>query len=103
MKARVQLKVRAGAKKTSFTGSLGDASKLDVSVPPVDGRANEEIIRFLAALCGTPRSAVRIISGVSSTRKLIEITGIDEGTLARVILESHGSGPHTGSTRKRKA
>jgi uncharacterized protein (TIGR00251 family) len=82
---------------------VGDALKLDVSAPPVDGKANEEIIRFLAQLCGTPRSAVRIVNGVSSARKLINIDGIDEGTLARVILETHGSRPHTGSAPKRKA
>ena len=103
MKAHIQLKVRPGAKQTAFTGRLGDAWKLDVSSPPVDGKANEEIILFLAELFGTPRSAVRIVSGRASARKLIEIVGIDNGTLTRVILESHGSRPHTGSASKRKS
>jgi uncharacterized protein (TIGR00251 family) len=103
LKAHIQLKVRPGAKQAAFTGRLGDAWKLDVSSPPVDGKANEEIIRFLAKLFGTPRSAVRIVSGRDSARKLIEIVGIDSGTLARVILESHGSRPHTGSASKRKS
>lgn len=103
MKAHIQLKVRPGAKQTAFTGRLDDIWKLDVSSPPVDGKANEEIIRFLAELCGTPRSALRIVSGAGSPRKLIEIAGMDNETLARVILESHGSRPHTGSASKRKS
>jgi uncharacterized protein (TIGR00251 family) len=103
LKVRVQLKVRAGAKQTSFTGLLGDVWKLDVSAPPVDGRANAEIIRYIAELCGTPRSAVRIVSGTANPRKIIEVMGIEEEALARVILESHGSRTHTGSAPKRKA
>ena len=102
MKARIQLKVRAGAKKTSFTGRLGDAWKLEVSAPPVDGRANEEIIRFIADMCGMQRSAVRMVSGGANPRKVIEIDGIDEATVARVILESHGSRTDTGRAPKRK-
>jgi uncharacterized protein (TIGR00251 family) len=102
LKTRIQLKVRAAAKQTTFTGRLGAAWKLDVAAPPVDGRANEEIIRFIAEILGTQRSAVRIVSGAGGPRKILEIIGIDEGTLARVILESHGSRTHTGSAPQRK-
>ena len=77
MKARLTLKVRAGARKTEFAGKYGDAWKLHVAAPPVDGKANEAIIRFLAKLAGVPAAAVRIVSGFTGSTKIVEIEGID--------------------------
>ena len=94
--ARITLKIRAGAKRTAFAGKLGDIWKLGVAAPPVDGRANEAPIKFLGRLAGQPMSAVRIVSGFTSTLKTIEIEGIDAESLDRAILESHGSETHTG-------
>jgi hypothetical protein len=91
MKARVALKVRAGARKTEFAGRFGDAWKLHVAAPPVDGKANEAIVRFFAKLTGVPANSVRIVTGLAATGKLIEIDGIDPRTLERAILESQGS------------
>jgi uncharacterized protein YggU (UPF0235/DUF167 family) len=98
MKTRVQLKVRPGATETAFTGRFGDAWKLNVAAPPVDGRANEAIVRFLARITGVPSSSVRIVTGASASMKLIEVDGIDGQTLERVILESHGPRPNSGRT-----
>ena len=97
MKARLTLKVRAGARKTEFAGKLGDAWKLHVGAPPVDGKANEAIVRFLAKLAGVPAASVRIVSGFTGTTKIVEIGGIDSAALQRAILESHGHPSHTGS------
>jgi hypothetical protein len=55
---------------------LGDAWKLDLAAPPVDGKANEECVRYLAEWAGVPRSRVRIVTGATSRRKLIEIEGM---------------------------
>jgi uncharacterized protein (TIGR00251 family) len=103
MKARIAIKVRASARKTEFAGRLGEAWKLHVAAPPVDGKANEAIVRFLAQLAGVPANGVRIVTGLSASNKLIEIDGIDPETLERAILESHGSGSNTGSSAARKA
>jgi uncharacterized protein len=97
VKARIELKVKAGAKVTGFAGRVGDAWKLNVAAPPVNGAANEAIIRHLAELARVPRSAVRIMRGGGNSRKIIEVDGIGSETLERVILESHGPRPHTGS------
>ncbi len=97
MKARLTLKIRAGARKTEFAGSYGAGWKLHVAAPPVDGKANEAIIRFLAKLAGIPSTGIRIVSGFTSATKIIELQGIDSEHLQRAILESHGDPPDTGS------
>ena len=93
---RITLKIRAGAKRTAFAGKDGNTWKLQVAAPPVDGKANDMLIKFLAKLTGRPTSAVRIVSGFTSSTKTIEIDGIDFESLDRAILESHGPEPHTG-------
>ena len=103
MKARVTIKIRAGARKTGFADRLGDAWKLQVAAPPVDGKANEAIVRFLGKLLSVPASSVRIVSGFTAATKIIEIEGIDSGTLERAILESHGPRSNSGSSAPRKA
>ena len=103
MKTRVTLKVRPGAGKTAFAGKLGDAWKLQVAAPPVDGKANDAIIRFLAKLAGVPASGVRIVSGFTGSNKIVELDGIDCETLDRVIVSSNESAGNTGSAAARKA
>ena len=103
MKARFTLKIRASARKTAFAGKHGGAWKLNVAAPPVDGKANDAIITFLAKLSGVRSSSVQIISGHTCPIKLIEIDGIDSTQIERVILESNGPPPHTGSAAARKA
>lgn len=93
MKVRLTLKVRAGARKTEFAGKLDDAWKLHVAAPPVDGKANEAIVRFIrsiAKLAGVPAASVRIVSGFTHSTKIVEIAGVDAEALNRAILESHG-------------
>lgn len=103
MKARLTLKIRAGARKTEFMGKYGDAWKLHVSAPPVDGKANEAIVRFLARLAGVPAAAVRIVSGFTGSMKIVEVQGVDSEHLHRAILESNGHPPDTGSTASSEA
>ena len=101
MKARLTLKVRAGARKTVFAGMHGDAWKLSVAAPPVDGQANQAIVRFLAELAGLQASAVRLVSGFTASMKIVELEGIDPESLRRAILESHGPSSHSGSAAPR--
>ena len=71
-----QVKVHPRAKKDAITGALGDALKLSLTAPPVEGRANEACIEFFARLLKVPRSSITIASGQSSRLKVIRITGI---------------------------
>ena len=74
--ATFAIKVHPRAGKNAITGELGDALKLSLTVPPVEGRANEACIEFLANLLKVPRSSVTIASGQSSGRKVIRVSGI---------------------------
>ena len=68
--------VQPKASPTECIGVHGDALKIRVAAPPVDGAANEEVVRFLARALAIPRTAVQIESGTSGRRKRIRITGV---------------------------
>lgn len=80
------IKVQPRARRNAIAGELGDALKLALTAPPVDGRANEACIDFLAVVLQVPRSSVSIVSGQSSQRKVIRIVGVS----AREIRERLG-------------
>ena len=69
------LHIQPGAKKTEFAGLHGDALKIRLAAPPVDGKANEALIRFIADTLALPKSAVCLKSGQTSRRKVLEVTG----------------------------
>jgi uncharacterized protein len=73
------VKLRPRAKRDAVVGELGDALKLAVAAPPVEGRANEACIRFLAELLKVPRSSITIASGHSTRNKIIRIAGLTAG------------------------
>ena len=81
--ARVTVKVHPRARRTAIHGRLGDAYKLDLAAPPVDGKANEECVRFFAELAGVPRSRVRIVTGATSRVKVVEVEGITQEEIER--------------------
>jgi uncharacterized protein len=70
------VKVHPRARKNAITGELGDALKLSLTAPPVEGQANEACIEFLAKLLNLPRSSITIASGLSSRRKVIRVVGL---------------------------
>jgi uncharacterized protein (TIGR00251 family) len=74
--ATFQVKVHPRAKKNAITGELGDALKLALTTPPIDGRANEACIAYLAELLNVPRSSVTIAAGDTSRQKLIRVAGL---------------------------
>ncbi len=102
-KTRFTFKVRAGARKTEFAGRYGNAWKFNIAAPAVDGKANEALTTFMAKLFGVRNSCVQIISGQTSPMKIIEIEGVEGAQAERVILESNGLTPNTGSAAARKA
>ena len=85
MKTRISLKVTAGARTTALAGRFGDAWKLHVAGPPVDGKANDAITKFFADLLSIPRSAVRIVSGLTSARKIVEIEDAPQEAVAALL------------------
>lgn len=83
--ARVTVKVHPRAKRSGIAGRLGEAYKLDLAAPPVDGKANEECVRFFAELAGVSRSAVRIVKGATSRMKVVEVDGVGQAELEQKI------------------
>jgi len=70
------VKIHPRAKKTGITGEIGDALKVSLTAPPVEGRANQACIEFLAKLLKVPRSSVTIASGQTSRNKVIRVSGV---------------------------
>lgn len=73
----VPVHVQPRAAKTEVAGLHGDAIKIRLKAPPVEGAANDELIRFLAKKLGVPRHAVRIVSGATSRTKRVSVDGIE--------------------------
>lgn len=70
------IKVVPNASRSAVAGWLGEALKVKVHAPPVEGRANEELCSFLAAQLGLPRRSVTVLRGDSSRLKLVRIEGL---------------------------
>ena len=82
----VHLYVQPRTSKTEVVGRHGDAIKIRVKAPPVDGAANEELIRFLAKRFKVPRKAVELVSGSSSRHKQIAIEGVTPAEIVESLL-----------------
>jgi uncharacterized protein len=76
------LHIQPGARTTAFAGVHGDALKIRLAAPPVDGKANTALIAFLAEAFGLPRSAVVLKSGHSARRKVVALSGISPSAVA---------------------
>jgi hypothetical protein len=67
------LHVQPGAKRTEVAGQHGDALKVRLAAPPVDGKANGELLRYLADAFGVPLRNVKLVRGESSRQKVVRI------------------------------
>ena len=89
----VTLAVRAqpGAKRTVVVGVYGEGVaaqlKIALQAPPIEGRANEALVHFLAATFRVPRASVELVSGELSRSKVFLLRGVTEEQ-ARTVLES---------------
>lgn len=72
----LNLHIQPGAKNTEIVGLHGDALKIRLAAPPVDGKANAALIAFIAAKVGAGRTAVEVISGQTSRAKRVRVAGI---------------------------
>ena len=83
-RVRFTVHVQPRASRTEIAGVHGDALKVRLAAPPVDGAANEALVRFLSESLGVPRRAVKIIHGASSRTKRVEVEGIDPSHARRL-------------------
>lgn len=75
------LHIQPGARKTEFAGLHGDALKIRLVAPPVDGKANEALLKFIADTLGMAKTAVSLKSGSTSRRKVLELKGVDRAAI----------------------
>jgi uncharacterized protein (TIGR00251 family) len=74
---RLRLRIQPRAARTELVGLHGDAIRIRLSAPPVDGAANEALLKFLADKLSVPLRAVRLTAGEASRSKVVTVTGID--------------------------
>ena len=72
----IQVHASPRASKTQVQGLHGDALKIRLQAPPVDGKANETLIEFLAKTLGIPQRQITLISGQTSRQKRLNLQGI---------------------------
>jgi hypothetical protein len=70
------VRIHPRAKKNAIIGELGEALKVALTAPPVEGQANEACIEFFANLLKVPRSSVSIAAGQASRNKVIRVAGL---------------------------
>jgi len=85
VQATLTVHVQPRAKRSEIVGWHGDAVKIRVAAPPVDGGANEELTRVLAAALGVPHSAVTVVSGASGRRKRVAIDGMSRDAVLHTL------------------
>ena len=83
---RITIHVQPRASRTELVGEHGDAIKLRVAAPPVEGAANEEVVRFVAKQLGVSASAITLVSGATSRRKIIDVAGISPDEAQQKLL-----------------
>ena len=74
--ATFAVRVQPRARKNAVVGEIGDALKIALTAPPVEGRANEACIAFLAEFLKVPRSSVTIAAGQTSRNKVVRVGGL---------------------------
>ncbi|HEX6107033.1 MAG TPA: DUF167 domain-containing protein [Gemmatimonadales bacterium] len=95
---RLHLRVQSRASRTEVAGRHGDLLRVRIAAPPVEGAANDALVRFLARTLGVPRGAVRLVAGETGRTKVVEVAGLSEADArARLLpeppLASGGPGP----------
>lgn len=84
--ATFSVKVHPRAKRDAIAGTVGDALKLALTAPPVEGKANEACLRLLADLLRVSRSSVTIAAGETSRNKLIRVQGLTAAQVKERLL-----------------
>ena len=80
------LHVQPGARVTAIAGLHGEALKIRLAAPPVDGKANQALIDFLADSLGVAKRRIELVSGASSRAKRVRIEGVTAALIAQRLL-----------------
>ncbi len=81
----LRIHVQPRASHNQVAGLQGEALKLRLSAPPVDGKANKAVLAYLAEVLNLPKSALSLKSGQQCRQKTIRITGASEGLIRQLL------------------
>ena len=84
-RVRFSVRVQPRASRDELAGIHGDAIKIRLSAPPVDGAANDALVNFLSTVFAVPKRAIRILAGETSRSKVVEIEGITARAIHDVV------------------
>ena len=89
---RLAVQIQPNAKKTEVVGVLDDALKIKLQAAPIEGKANDALVRWVAGTLSVPRSAVEITHGHTNKRKLIAVKalGLTADTAAALLYPNAG-------------
>jgi uncharacterized protein (TIGR00251 family) len=73
---RFEVHAKPRAKKSKVIGERGDAVEIALAAPPVDGAANEELVRFVASVLAVRQRDIEVVRGETSREKLLAVTGL---------------------------
>ena len=82
------VRVQPRARRNAIAGEIGEALKISLTAPPLDGRANQACIDFLAELLNVPRSSITIISGQTSRNKVVRVRGVTSDFVRRKLASA---------------
>jgi uncharacterized protein (TIGR00251 family) len=89
----LELKIIPNAPRNEVVGWLGGALKVKVHAPALEGKANEELLDFLATKLGVPRRAVTLLRGAKSRQKTVGLAGLDLATVReRLVVQAGRNG-----------
>lgn len=83
--ATFEVKVVPRASKNQIVGREGNAVKIRLNAPPVEGKANEALVKFLAEMLGVHRAQIEIVSGHSSQHKIVRVHGVAPDQIEKLI------------------
>jgi uncharacterized protein len=86
--AVLTLHIQPGAKKTEIVGLHGEALKIRLASPPVDGKANAALLEFLAKKVGAGRTALELVSGQTSRSKRVRVAGFAAEEVRAALLQA---------------
>jgi uncharacterized protein (TIGR00251 family) len=82
---RLALHIQPRASRTAVVGEHGGRLKIALAAPPVDGKANAELCKFIAKQCGIARSSVILLSGETSRQKDLLVSGMSPESVAAAL------------------
>lgn len=85
---RLSVRVQPRASRSRLVGLHGEALKVQLTAPPVDGAANAALVDLLADVLGVPRTAVRIVAGEHARQKVVEVAAPDPAVLGQRIAHA---------------